>query len=108
MALADRRRRMEHCLVNVEPDILDALDRLRRAGIKTALVSDAGVDDVEYWPHSPLVERFDCVVFSYELGIRKPDRRIYDRALSSIGMPPADAVFVGDGGSDEHRGALQG
>jgi putative hydrolase of the HAD superfamily len=104
-ALAWRRRRFEHGLVAVEPAILAALDRLREVGVSTALVSDAGYDDVEAWPRSPLRHRFDAVVFSYEIGIRKPDRRIYERALESIGVEAGDALFVGDGGSDEHRGA---
>jgi putative hydrolase of the HAD superfamily len=87
--------------------MLAALDRLRAAGIRTALVSDAGADDVESWHRSPLRERFDAIVFSYELGIRKPDARIYHRALDSIDTRPAEAIFVGDGGSEEHRGARE-
>jgi len=81
------------------------LDRLRAAGIRTALVSDAGADDVESWEQSPLQTRLDAVVFSYQLGIRKSDARIYDRALDAVGVRPEDAIFVGDGGSDEHLGA---
>jgi putative hydrolase of the HAD superfamily len=52
-----------------------------------------------------LRERFDTIVFSYQLGVRKPDARIYQRALDTIGAHSAEAIFVGDGGSDEHRGA---
>ena len=104
-ALESRRRRFEHGLVAVEPAVLAALDRLREAGIRTALVSDAGYDDVESWARSPLRERLDAVVFSYEVGVRKPDRRIYGHALGALGIDAPDALFVGDGGSDELRGA---
>jgi putative hydrolase of the HAD superfamily len=104
-ALANRRRRIEHALVNIEPPILAAIDRLRECGVRLALVSDAAVDDVEFWHRSPLASRLDAVVFSYEIGIRKPDRRIYEHALSDIAARPEDALFVGDGASDEHRGA---
>lgn len=104
-AVASRKRRFELGLVQIEPSILDALDRLRAAGIRTALVSDAGADDVESWEHSPLRSRLDATIFSYKLGVRKPDPRIYAHALSAIGARAEDAVFVGDGGSDEHRGA---
>ena len=104
-ALASRRRRFEQGLVGVDPRFLVALDALRAAGIRTALVSDAGCDDVESWHLSPLATRFDATVFSYELGVRKPDPRIYFEALGRIGVAPAAAIFVGDGGSDEHRGA---
>jgi putative hydrolase of the HAD superfamily len=104
-AVESRRRRFEIGLVEIEPAILDALDRLRAAGVRTALVSDAGSDDVESWERSPLRTRLDAAVFSYQLGIRKPDPRIYQHALDAVGMRPQDAMFVGDGGSDEHRGA---
>ena len=104
-ALATRRRRFEQGLVAVEPKFLAALDRLRAAGIRTALVSDAGYDDVEAWPRSPLRDRLDVTVFSCDLGVRKPDRRIYEHALGRLGIGGRDALFVGDGGSDEHRGA---
>jgi putative hydrolase of the HAD superfamily len=104
-AVASRRRRFEAGLVNVEEPILAALDQLRGAGIRTAIVSDAGADDVESWPHSPLRSRFDVTVFSYEIGLRKPDPRIYLHALSAVGVSPQEAMFVGDGGSQEHAGA---
>jgi putative hydrolase of the HAD superfamily len=104
-AVESRRRHFESCLVGIDQAMLSALDRLRAAGIRTALVSDAGADDVASWPQSPLRERLDAVVFSYQLGVRKPDARIYQRALEALGVAPAEAIFVGDGGSDEHRGA---
>lgn len=104
-AVESRRRRFETGLTRIEDEILGALDRLRAMGIRTALVSDAGADDVEGWPRSPLRERLDAVVFSYQLGIRKPDARIYEHALDAIGARPGEALFVGDGASDEHRGA---
>jgi putative hydrolase of the HAD superfamily len=104
-ATESRRRRFEMGLVGIETGILNAIDRLRDSGVRTALVSDAGADDVESWERSPLRTRFDATVFSYRVGFRKPDPRIYRHALESIGISPTDAIFVGDGGSDEHRGA---
>ena len=104
-ALASRRRRFEIGLVQIEPGILAAVDRLRAAGIRTVVVSDAGADDVESWPRSPLSSRFDAVIFSYAIGVRKPDSRIYRRALEAVDARSIDALFVGDGGSEEHQGA---
>jgi putative hydrolase of the HAD superfamily len=104
-AAESRRRRFEAALISVESPILLALDRLAAAGVRTALVSDAGADDVASWSRSPLRERLDSVVFSYEIGVRKPDPRIYRRALDALDVRPHESIFVGDGGSDEHRGA---
>jgi phosphoglycolate phosphatase-like HAD superfamily hydrolase len=44
-------------------------------------------------------------VFSYEVGVIKPDQEIYTYACERLGVAPGDAWFVGDGGSDELRGA---
>ena len=104
-AVDSRRRRFKTGLVDIESEILSALDRLREVGIRIGLVSDAGADDVESWPQSPLRDRCDAVIFSYQLGIRKPDPRIYQHALDTLGVRPDETMFVGDGGSDEHRGA---
>src|SRR5438552_2275687 len=41
-AVASRRRRFELGLVEIETETLDAIDRLRAAGIRIAIVSDAG------------------------------------------------------------------
>jgi putative hydrolase of the HAD superfamily len=104
-AVAMRQQCFELGLVEVEPLILDALDRLRAAGIRTGLVSDAAADDVESWDRSPLAARLDVAVFSYQVGVRKPDPRIYRLALDALAIKPTEALFVGDGGSNEHRGA---
>lgn len=104
-AVDSRRRRLEVALIQVNPAVLAAIDRVRAAGIGTALISDAGADDVECWQESPLRDRFDVTCFSFELRMRKPDARIYQHALGALGVAPEDALFVGDGGSSEHRGA---
>jgi putative hydrolase of the HAD superfamily len=104
-AVAMRQRCFERGLVDVEPLMLDALDRLRAAGIRTGLVSDAAADDVESWDRCPIAARLDVAVFSYQIGVRKPDPRIYRFALDALGVSPTEALFVGDGGSNEHRGA---
>lgn len=106
-AVESRRRRFESALTQVEAGILQALDRLRAAGIRTAIVSDVGADDVECWERSPIATRIDAVVFSCDLGVCKPSARIYEHALQALDVTPMDAIFVGDGGSNEHRGAKE-
>jgi phosphoglycolate phosphatase-like HAD superfamily hydrolase len=47
----------------------------------------------------------DAEVFSCEVGHVKPEPAIFHHALDRIGLPAADCVFVGDGGSNELEGA---
>ena len=43
-----------------------------------------------------VVDLFDTIVVSDEIGWRKPRREIFEEALTRIGVAPADALFVGD------------
>lgn len=47
-------------------------------------------------PKLPVLERFDGLVLSYEVGLVKPERGIYERALAVANVPPAQAVFFDD------------
>ena len=43
-----------------------------------------------------LTSLFDSVVISAEVGIKKPDPRIFDSALEQTEMKPEEVVYVGD------------
>jgi putative hydrolase of the HAD superfamily len=100
-----RVRRFARSLVQVDAAVVGAVERLRASGVRTALVSNACVGEVEAWPQSPLAPHFDAALFSCEIGVAKPDRAIFETALARLGVDASDAIFVGDGASDEHRGA---
>jgi len=87
------------------------LDALRERGFRTGIVANA-------WPEPGSVlrrdleafgvaERVDVAVFSTDVGVRKPDRRIFEAALDALGVDPIDAVFVGDRLVDDVQGAAE-
>ena len=43
-----------------------------------------------------LAHQFDTIVISSDFGYRKPDTRLFARALEEIGVAPDRAVYVGD------------
>ena len=43
-----------------------------------------------------LTPYFDSVVISAEVGIKKPDPRIFDSALEQTGLKPEEVIYVGD------------
>lgn len=102
------RRRIERfrvTLMDVDPTILQTLKILKEAGYKMCLVSNADVVDTLYWDESPLAQLMDEAVFSHRVRICKPEEGIYRHALARMRAAPEESVFIGDGGSDEHRGA---
>jgi HAD superfamily hydrolase (TIGR01509 family) len=84
---------------------LPVLDELRGRGLRLGLVSNCSSEVGELWDTSPFAGRFDAVVLSADVAICKPDPRIYRLVLERLGVEAEDAVFVGDGHSDELAGA---
>ena len=92
----------------VEPrhDAVDALTRLKKAGFEVGLISDCSPATVATWPESGFELLIDQPIFSCEVGIKKPDARIYQLACERLGVSPKECLYVGDGGSNELSGAL--
>jgi putative hydrolase of the HAD superfamily len=75
------------------------LQEVRARGLRLGIVSNTF--DPPDLLHADLVsdgvtERVDAIVFSSELGLRKPAPEIYRAALDALDVEPANALFVGD------------
>ena len=88
-------------------DAIETLSRVKSAGLKIGLISDCSYPIPEVWPNTPFASLIDAAVFSCEVGVRKPDPRIYHLASTRLGVPPRYCLYVGDGGSQELTGASQ-
>jgi putative hydrolase of the HAD superfamily len=77
-----------------EERMLDAVRKVRAAGIRTGLISNSW--GTRRYPRELFGELFDGVVISAEVGIRKPSPEIYTLGAQRIGLEPAACVFVDD------------
>jgi putative hydrolase of the HAD superfamily len=94
--LAQIYRAISRKRLRLFPDVKEILARLR-ASYRLALVSDAQ----PFYAHPEiravgLEGYFDPIVISADYGFRKPDRRLFQAALDSLGLGPNEAVFVGN------------
>lgn len=80
------------------PEVVACVRELRRAGLRTAIVTNNAREFRERWTAMlPLGELFDAVVDSSEVGVRKPDPAIFRLALERLGgIEPERAVFLDD------------
>jgi putative hydrolase of the HAD superfamily len=76
----------------VEP-MYAMLRTAREHGVKTCLVSNSWSNE---YPRDDFAELFDAVVISGEVGMRKPEPRIFHHALDRIGLPGEECVFIDD------------
>lgn len=88
-----------------QPGAVDLLRWLHERGYRSALVSMCAPDAPALWAASPLGGLVDVLVFSCEVGLRKPDPAIYLAASDRLGVTPADCLYVGDGSYRELSGA---
>lgn len=88
-------------------EVLELLRVLKGSQIKIGLISNCTEEEVRGWHHSVLSDYFDDYLFSYQVGMSKPDKGIYILACERLGVQPEESLFVGDGGSNELLGAVE-
>lgn len=74
------------------PAVLVEIDRLRRAGMKVGAVTN----NWQSMRTDGLADRFDVLVESCVEGVRKPEREIFARALSRLGVEAASTLMLDD------------
>jgi putative hydrolase of the HAD superfamily len=79
---------------SLQQEMLELIRGLRASGLRTGLLSNSwGLLD---YPRHLFAELFDAVVISGEVGMRKPEERIFRLAADGLGLLPAQCVFVDD------------
>ena len=74
----------------------EALDRLKSAGLKLGIVSNADGRVADDARRFGLAKYFDVIIDSHVVGVEKPDPKIFQLALDALGVPPEEALYAGD------------
>jgi HAD superfamily hydrolase (TIGR01509 family) len=77
-------------------DTIPFLTELRARDIRIALVSNCSEHTRQLLNERGVAQLADAVILSCEVGVVKPSPEIYLRALSDLGVEPADALMVDD------------
>lgn len=89
------------------PGAVDTLKEIKRRGYILGAVTN-GVSSLQNikLDTAGIRDLFDVVVVSGDIGIYKPDRRIFDKAASLAGVKNSEVLFVGDHPVNDIEGAL--
>jgi putative hydrolase of the HAD superfamily len=83
--------------VHPSPVMLGWARKLYLAGIKTSILSNMPSDFSTYLrSHAEWLNNFEVKVFSGELGVVKPDAKIYQACLQGLGLSPGEVLFIDD------------
>lgn len=90
---------------DIRPAMVDALDRLKADGYRTGCITNnvpsgkgpgmAGSEE-KAAAIAAIMARFDHVVESSKVGIRKPDPAIYQMACDALGIDPSECIYLDD------------
>jgi putative hydrolase of the HAD superfamily len=95
----DSRDLLGRALADLRPraSVLDLVRRVRAAGVRVVVLSNSwGSGEYDPYKGYDLDERFDAVIISDQVGLRKPDPAIYRLAAAEIGVAASSCVFVDD------------
>ena len=87
----------DHNLWELVPgDVRPALDALRAMGLRLTVVSNANGTLCAHMDRLGLTSSFDCVLDSCDLGVEKPDPRLFEAALARSRSRRETTMHVGD------------
>ncbi|CAM3635632.1 HAD family hydrolase [Marinicrinis lubricantis] len=86
----------------------DVIEHLKSKQIKLGIITNGAV----HTQHAKIDQAgirpyFDCIVVSDEVGVKKPDRQIFDIALERLNIHPQQTWYVGDHPRNDVHGARE-
>jgi len=94
--------------VGIRPEVIAIMHKLREQGHRVVVLSNTNRLHTTFWPdeYPEVKAAADKIYLSQEMGMRKPEARIYQAVLQAEGFSAADAIFFDDNG-DNIEGANQ-
>lgn len=107
---------------DIRPSMVRALDSVKALGYRTACLTNnmrepEASDDPTRSTGAPtdrdsaieaVMSRFDAVIESSKIGVRKPENRFYEIACDALGVRPHECVFLDDLGVNLKPAAAMG
>ncbi|MGD8108616.1 glucose-1-phosphatase [Pantoea sp. FN0302] len=84
--------------VGLRPEVITLMQQLRSRGERVVILSNTNRLHCDYWPsqYPEVQQAADKLYLSQDLGMRKPEARIFQRVLQEEGFKPDEAMFFDD------------
>lgn len=87
--------------------LFDYIRTLQERGYDLGIISNVGSELSEFLP-AHYLEAFEHITLSYQVGVGKPDARIYKTHLEKSGHHPNEVIFIDDREANCHGAAQLG
>ena len=101
----------------IRPEMVRAIDTVKRLGFLTACLTnnvlsepkeDSTLDADKRAAIAAILAKFDALIESSKVGVRKPEPSFYEIACSTVGVSPDECVFLDDLGINLKPAAAMG
>ena len=101
----------------IRPEMVRAIDTVKRLGFLTACLTnnvlsepkeDSTLDADKRAAIAAILAKFDALIESSKVGVRKPEPRFYEIACETVGVSPTECVFLDDLGINLKPAAAMG
>ncbi len=104
-AVAEMRYEYVRDALTPRPGAVKTLSTLKDSGYRVGLISNCSEEVSRLWDSTPFAPLVNVALLSFNVGLAKPDLRIYELATKRLGVAAEHCLFVGDGGGGELTGA---
>jgi len=87
-----------------EPEMVSLIGRVA-ANVRVGVLSNCYEREVRCWPESPFASLTHSFTRSCDIGVMKPEAEAYRQAPTALDVPAGEAIYVGNGASEELVGA---
>lgn len=88
------------------PETIEILDKVRKLGYKTALISNFDKKVHNIVESLGIRDKFDLILSSEEAGASKPNPKIYQKALADLDLLPEESLMIGDSYESDYQAPL--
>ncbi|MGO1308931.1 MAG: glucose-1-phosphatase, partial [Kluyvera intermedia] len=84
--------------VALRPEVIAVMQKLREQGHRVVVLSNTNRLHTTFWPqeYPEIQQAADHIYLSQELGMRKPEARIYQHVIQAEGFSAQETVFFDD------------
>ena len=99
--ITKRRMSKMECFEYIHPELIPLFTRLKEMNIKIGLITNCFFEERDVIKKSIFFDYFDSVCMSCEIGLKKPDVKIYKKCMKDLEVEAEECIYVCDGGSCE-------
>ncbi len=81
---------------NINEQIILLIEKLKANGYKVGLLSNNDIRAAHRFRDTKLIDYFDAVVVSADVGCSKPDPKIFKIFIEKLGVIPGELIYIDD------------